>query len=118
MIIFLKKILNSLKFVYTVKHILKINKKLVLVKIFFLRIIFSYPFFRNKIKSKQNKNIDLYKFLKDEKISSEKVIEELDNQGLSKTYNIKENYLDKIKNEIPSLIIKILLKGRKKIRYL
>jgi len=114
MIILTKKIVDSYKFVKAIQHIKPLNKSGIFLRIFFQRILFSYPSIRNLIKARQPKKKDTLKIFFENDISSSEALKDLDKRGYSDTFLIKHEYVKKIKEEIPEIIEKISLKGRKK----
>lgn len=113
MIVLTRKVFDSFKFIKAVKHIKPLNTPGTLFKIFLQRILFSYPNIRNLIKVKHGKYNKLNQYFEKEMISNE-VLTDLDKRGYSDSYIIQKEYLEKIKIEMPNIIEKISLKGRKK----
>jgi len=112
MITFFKKIIDSYVFSLKLKRLKKINSSFILVKIFFIRVFFSYPLIRNFIKSKKGQNILSDNFF-EKKTSSNNILKNLEKDGYDSN-KLTSNITEKIINEVPGLVASISLKERKK----
>ena len=79
----------------------KLNNFFVIFKIFFIRFFYGFSFIRNftiltlNLKLEGKYNIDFF-----EKYPSDKLVEEIDKKGHSEIFNINNNLINAIKNDI------------------
>ena len=95
--LFLDAIRDSYK-IYKYFNLRKYNHIFILLKIFFIRFFFSFASLRNSIKPKKSKN-EFYldnEYFTNEKISADKIINDIDKKGFSETFMINENIKKKI----------------------
>lgn len=95
--LFLDAIRDSYK-VYKYFDLKKYNNIFILIKIFFIRFFFSFSALRNSIKTKKSNN-DLYlntNHFGADKISTQKIVNEIDEKGFSETFKLNKDVKDKI----------------------
>ena len=80
--------------------LIKINGIFIIPKLYLIRLVYTFSFFRNliKIKIKDNESFDNYFINKN--IFTENLTKKIDEYGCSSTYILKKNLISDIKNEI------------------
>ena len=102
MIHFLKKNIYAIKFIifcFTKYKLFKFNNISFVIKIYIIKVLFSYPIIRKKfLYSKKIKFKEKNLFFETE--NSKKIIDQLDNKGISKNIKFKKNQINYIIKEL------------------
>ena len=102
MIHFLKKNIYAIKFIifcFTKYKLFKFNNISFVIKIYIIKVLFSYPIIRKKfLYSKKIKFKEKNLFFETE--NSKKIIDQLDNKGISKNIKFKKNKINYIIKEL------------------
>ena len=102
MILFLKKNIYALKFIllcFTKYKLYKYNNIFFVIRVYIIKVFFSYNFFRSQfLKSKSSNYIE--KKLFEKNVNSNEIIKELENDGISSILKIKDDIIKQINQEI------------------
>ena len=81
-------------------NLIPLNGLKIIPKLFLIRLVYSFTFFRNLIGVKISNNSSFDNYLKEKKIYSKEITEQIDKNGFSETFNLKEEFKDKLIHEI------------------
>ncbi len=102
-IFFLKLLLDAIRDTHKVCkyfELLKFNNILIYFKLFIIKFFYAFSFIRNNRKISKNINDTECDFFIDEKIKLNNLVKDVDKNGFSEIFTIKENYIESIKNYV------------------
>ena len=81
-------------------NLISLNGLKIIPKLFFIRLIYSFTFFRNLINVKISDNKSFDNYLEEKQIYSKEITEQIDKNGYSETFTLKREFKDKLICEI------------------